>query len=1057
MKLADLCIERPVLTLMMTLALVVFGVLGYERLGVDQYPNMEFPVVTVSAQLEGASPEVMEEDVTEVLEEHINTIGGLRSLRSTTFHGAAMIQAEFELERDIDEATQDVRDKVARARYELPPEMDPPVIEKVNIGAHPIVWIPVTSDRSLASITDYMRYTAKPYIETISGVASIELFGRRDRAIRIWLDGKSLRARGLSAADVMAAVQREHVDIPGGLVESRHVEYSLKTAAEFQTVEELANLIVAFSDGAPVRLRDVARVEDGEEDLRFLAHYNGELGAGMGIVKQARANTVAIADAVRKRTEELRRLAPEDIRIPDPEKVIDFSDSIREAVAETQFALVFGGALAILTVFVFLRRMRPTMVVSAAIPLSIIGTFGFMWIFGFTLNVMTLLALTLAVGVVIDDAIVVLENIERHREMGESPWDAASKGTREIAFAAMAATFSIAAVFLPVAAVEGIVGSFLREFGIVVAASVIVSLFVSLTLTPMLAARMPPPQPRRKGGVYDRLERGFVWLESHYAALIDWAVVNRGKMLAGTALSFAISIGFGSQLAGEFLPAADEGRIFMRMETPPGTSLEATAERVLLVEQWILRQPEVYSVFSGIGVSGPDSPPSVTNSVLIAALVSSDQRTRKAQEIMRAARADLGNIPGLHVSVIDPSTAFTSGGRGDFEFYLRGNVELADLDRVSEEFVHRLERIEGFEDLSKSLKLGLPEIRVIPDREKAADLGVDARSIAAVVQASIGGIDIATFKEAGHRYDVRMRLEPEFRTTPESIGELYVRARDGNVLELRNLVSIETGAAPSLITRQDRLRSVSISANLEGLPVSEAIQHAERIAREILPDDMTIVLAGSAEAFQESVSQFALAIGLAVLVIYMLLAAQFESLLHPLTVMLALPLAMVGALGGLLAMGMTLNLFSLIGIILLLGLVTKNSILLVDFANQLRETGLDKVEAMRRAAPVRMRPVLMTAISMIFGVLPAAIGVGPGSESRAPMAVATGAGMFSSTLLTLLVVPVFYLVLDDTWAWVRTRLSRGARAGAPSPGSRRSRSAPTDPSLPAPGAAPPSP
>ena len=1025
----DLCITRPILTLMLTLSLIVFGVMGYQQLGVDQMPNMEFPIVTVTALLEGAAPEVMEEDVTEVLEEHLNTIGGLRSLRSTTFQGATTIVVEFDLERDLDQATQDVRDKVARARFDLPKELEPPVVDKVNMASQPILWLPVMSELPAVEVTEYLKYTVKPYLETVNGVASTELFGRRERAIRIWVDGEALRARGLSVNDLVAAVQREHVERPGGRVESAQLEYSLKTDAEFRTVEELSGLIVAHVDGADVRLSDVARVVDGAEDRRFMARFGGRPGAGIGILKQSQANTVAIADDVRARVEELRPLLPAGIEVPEWEQIMDFSDSIRESVAETQFALIFGAILATFVVFVFLRRSRPTFIVAAAIPLSLTATFGVMWLAGATLNIMTLLALALAVGVVIDDAIVVLENIERHREAGEEPFEAASKGTKQIAFAATAATLSIAAVFLPVVFVQGLVGSFLGEFGVTVGAAVMFSLFVALTLTPMLAARMPPPEKRAHGSIYHRLELGFLWMERRYAEALDWALSRRKTVLGIALASFFVSCGFGSQLGTEFFPPSDEGRIFVMMETPPGTNIDGTLERLKLAEDWMLAQPEVHGLFAGVGVSGPDGPGSVNNAVFVSVLKPQSERERGAQELMADARAALANIPGLDARVFDPSQFFGGGGQGEFEFNVRGNIDLADLDRLSDEFIRELEKRPGFVDLTKSLKLGLPEVRVLPDREKASALGVNANAIATLVQASIGGVDIGKFKDRGHRYDIRVRLEESERNDPASIGQLYVRTRDGGVVELRNLVDLETGAAPSKITRHDRMRSVSIAANLEELPVGQAITQVEELAEQILPEGVNVSFAGSAEQFLESVEQFGLALGLGVLVIYMLLAAQFESLLHPLTVMLAIPLSMVGALGALFTLGslgrsgMTINLFSLIGILLLFGLVTKNSILLVDFANQLRRDGMDKFQAMRTAAPVRMRPVLMTALSMIFGVLPAAIGVGPGSESRQPMAIVTAAGMLSSTVLTLLVVPVFYLALDDGVEWVKDRLA----------------------------------
>jgi HAE1 family hydrophobic/amphiphilic exporter-1 len=1031
MTFSDVAIRRPVLTWMMTAALIVFGVLGYNRLGVDQFPTMEFPVVIITSVLEGASPEVVEEDVTDVIEEHVNTIAGLRSLRSITSEGLSMVIAEFELERDVDSAAQDIRDKISLARAHLPRELEPPVIDKVNPADHPILWIPLYTDRSQVDTSEFVRYQIKPYLETISGVGAVVLFGRRDRNIRIWLDGEELGARGLAATDVLGSIRREHVDIPSGRVESRLLEYSVKTEAEFKSVEELEGLVIAHIDGKPVRLRDVARVEDGSEEPRTLARYNGLPTVGLGLQKQPGANTVAIADEAVRRMERIEPTLPSGFAFPEKEGLIDFSQAIRESVAETQFALVFGALLATLTVFVFLRRTRPTLIVGAAIPLSLVATFGVMWILGFTLNVMTLLALALAVGVVIDDAIVVLENIERHRERGEKPFDAASNGTRQIAFAATAATFSIAAVFFPVAAVTGIVGNFLKEFGLTVASAVVISLFVALTLTPMLAARMPAPKEREHGSIYHRLEQFFEALERNYKRLLYWSLSHRTATLGVALLSLVLAIGFGRSLGVEFFPPEDQGRLLVRLQTPPGTSLEGTEQIMQVQERWMLDQPEIAGLFSAIGIVGPGRSGTTNQGIMFAVLHPRDERKRTAQDLIVAARERFATIPGQRTNVFDISTMASSGSRGaDFEVFLRGNLPLADLDVLADQVIRELEAKGGIVDLDKSLKLGLPEIRVVPDREKAAALGVDATSLGTVIQAMIGGMDIATFKEGGHRYDIRVRLDQEDRARPESIERLYARGRDGQLVKLRNLVRIESGAAPSQITRSDRQRSVTIWGNLQGKELGTAVADAREIARRILPEGVSITLSGEAEVLRESFSQFRLMLLLALVVIYMVLAAQFESFIHPLTVMLALPLAMVGALGGLLATGMTINLFSMIGIVLLFGLVTKNSILLVDYANRLRGEGRDKVDAMRTAAPIRMRPVLMTAISMIFGVLPAALGVGPGSESRQPMAIATAAGMFSSTLLTLVVVPVFYLVLDDFVEWLKALPARLLRREA---------------------------
>jgi HAE1 family hydrophobic/amphiphilic exporter-1 len=1035
----DLFIRRPVLTWMLSLSLIVFGVLGYRRLGVDRYPEMDFPNVTVTAYLEGASPEVMEQDVTDVLEEYLNTISGVRTLRSTTAQGLSVVSVQFELDRDIDLAAQDVRDKVALARGDLPFDLEPPVVDKMNFADFPIMWIPLTTERPPVEASEFVRRQIKPRLETAEGVAGVEVFGRLDRNIRIWLDGEALRARGLAAMDVLAALQREHVEVPGGDVESRVVKYSVKTQAEFESVDALRELVVAWQGDAPVRLRDVARVEDGAEDPTHFARYDGKPAVGVGIVKQSDANTVAVADEILRRLDQqIEPLLPRDMKLKEGEGLADFSRGIREAVDETQFALLFGSLLAVLTVFAFLRRTRPTLIVALAIPLSLIATFGFMWLFGFTLNVMTLLALALAVGVVIDDAIVVLENIERRREGGEDPWQAASRGTRQIAFAATAATLSIAVVFLPVVFVKGLVGNFLADFGVTVAVSVLVSLVVALTLTPMLAARMPPPAARAHGSIYHRLEQGLRWTERSYARILDWTLRHRGRTLGIAVGSFALALGLGSRIGAEFFPPADEGYFFIRAEAAPGTTLDGTLQYLQRNEEWILAQPEVAGLFAAVGAAGGGRRAGSNEMIMFAMLTSSEKRQRSAQELIRAAREALGAIPGQRVRVYDTSSMQAGGShQGQFGFELRGNVALEVLDRYADRFIAALEERGGYVDLDKSLELGLPEVRVIPDRDKAAALGVDATALANTVRVMIGGLDVATFKEAGQRFDVRARLEEGDRSDPSAVERLYVRTRAGDVVELRNLVRIETGAAPQEITRADRQRSVTVFGNLEDKQLGEAIREARGIGAELLPESVSLRPSGQAEAFQEGMAQFGLALGLAVLVIYMVLAAQFESLVHPITVMLALPLAMVGALGALFLVGrlsdlpgMTINLFSMIGILLLMGLVTKNSILLVDYANQLRAEGMGKVEAMRTAGPVRLRPVLMTAVSMIFGVLPAALGVGPGSETRQPMAIATGAGMLSSMTLTLLVVPVFYLVLDDAVEWLKARLRRPLRAPA---------------------------
>jgi HAE1 family hydrophobic/amphiphilic exporter-1 len=581
-------------------------------------------------------------------------------------------------------------------------------------------------------------------------------------------------------------------------------------------------------------------------------------------------------------------------------------------------------------------------------------------------------------------------------------------------------------VFLPVVFASGRVGSFLAEFGLTVAGSVIVSLFVALTLTPMLAARMPPPAPRAPRSIYARLERWFAWLEDGYRRVLDWSLAHRCRTLAIAAASLVAAVVFGSQLGSEFFPESDSGMLFIEFETAPGSAIEASARIMEQNERHFMAQPETVTVLARVGGGNMMSIGAPNRGSMSVSLKPVDQRERSSNEIIQEAREVLGRVPGQKIMVRNMS----GGGRKALEVQLLGNLALSELDRYADQLIAALVARGGYVDLDKSLKLGLPEIRVVPDREKAAALGVDAATLAEVVQVMIGGLDVGVFKEEGRRYDIRIRLDRADRDTPAAIEALSVRGRDGKVVELRNLVRLERGAAASEITRTDRQRSVTISANLDNKVLSDAIAEVRQLAAQMLPEQLTLRMAGMAENLEESSSQFGLMLTLAVLVIYMVLAAQFESFMQPLSVMLAVPFSMVGALGGLWLLGMTLNMFSLIGIVLLMGLVTKNSILLVDYANQLRAEGVDKLEAMRHAAPIRMRPVLMTALSMIFGVLPAAFGLGPGAETRAPMAVATAAGMTTSVLLTLLVVPVFYLVLDDLSAWLRALPARLRGAAA---------------------------
>ena len=837
MSLSDISIDRPVLTWMLMLALATFGVLGFSRLGIDRYPDMTFPFVGVVVQLEGASPTVMEDEVVDVLEESFATIEGVRHIYSEAAQGVARVMLEFELEQDLDVAAQDVRDKLNMSMGKLPREIEPPVLGKADFSMFPIIFAPITTSMPATEATEYIDRHMKPMIESIPGAAGTEVYGAVKRNIRIWIDPDALRARRLAVSDVLAAIRREHVERPGGFVEGAEIEWALKTAAEFRSLDELARMVISWDGDAPIRLGDVARIEDGAEDVRRASHMNGKPGIAIAVKKQSDGNTVAIVDEFYRRMDILRERVPEGIHIVEKAGFIDNSELIRESFEETLFSLVFGGLLAVFVVFIFMRRTRPTLIVALAIPTSIVTTFGMIWIFDFTLNTMTLLGLTLAIGVVIDDAIIVLENIERHREGGKTALEAARAGTREITLAAAAATFSVAAVFLPVAFATGQMGSFLTEFGVTVSVAVIISLLVALTITPMLASRMPPPKRHGRSKIYDWLENGFRALEDLYRKVLDWSIASPRKTTGIAIGAVVLAVLAGSQLKAEFFPAADTGFVAVRFKTPPGSSLENTVDILTKNEAWFLEQPEVASIFAAIGstsisIGGP------SDGMLNARLYPADQRKRSAQEIMVEARKALSQIPGQEFSVVDPM----GSSNREFEVEIVGSGSLEEFDRYASEMIEKLQAEGGMVDMEMSLRVGLPEARVVPDRDKAAALGVSSQTIADTVLAMIGGLDVASYRDGEERHDVRMRMEEGTRGDLSAIGDLWVRARNGELVELRNLVTVERGATAASITR-------TTAASPRGAP-GDAVARAQRIAdgsaRPLAPPH------GDAEAMRES-------------------------------------------------------------------------------------------------------------------------------------------------------------------------------------------------------------
>ncbi len=1006
---------------MTSLVLVLFGMIAFGRLGVDKFPKVEFPVVSVVTTMAGADPEIVDRNITDRIEEVVSQVPGVKSIVSSSSLGASVVAIEFELEKDIDVAYQEVKAKVDSILKQLPEDADPPSVRKVEVGATAIIWLALTGNRTLQELNTYADEVIKPRLQTINGVGEVLIGGRINRTIRIWLDPERLRAYELSPLDVAEAVRREHVTQPAGFIETSQREWLIKFDAEFDRLTDLEQLIVAYRQGAPIYLKNIARVEDGLEDARKLARYKGEPAVGLGIVKTSDANTVAVVDKVKERVEnEIRPNLPPGLNIRYSS---DDSISIRQSIAALNEHLVLGTLFAALMVFLFLRSARATLIIATAIPVSLFATFAAMYFAGYTLNKITLLGLLLLIGVVVDDAIVVLENIFRHREeQHEDKEQAAVEGSKQVIFAVIASTLTLVSIFLPVAFITGIVGRFLSSFALVVVIGVLVSLWVSLTLTPMLSARYLA-LPRTHGRVYRLLESAFAGLENAYRRLLGLALAHRWKVVAISILVVASSVLPFWYVGKTFVPEEDVSRFMILTQAPLGSNLEYTARKLSEVEAVLAAHPEVYSYFTAIGLGEVGQ---VTTGRTFVRLVERKKRERSQAQIMAELRRALNKIPGIQAF---PSNISPIGGmRGEpLQFAIVG-PDIGEIGRLAAEMVERLSKIEGIARLDNELKLNLPEVRLVLDRERAAQLGVSASDVANTLNAMTGGLDIAEFREGSQRYDIRLQIERNARSSPEVLKRLYVKNRTNELVRLDTLVRVEQGLGPAEIKRRNRQYAGFIYGALEGLPLGAATEAVNRIAAEILPAGYSIAYSGQAEEFRKTGDYVLFAFSLALVMIYMVLASQFNSLIQPLVVMVAQPLAIVGGVAALWIFGDTLNLFSMIGMILLMGLVAKNSILLVDLTNQYRAAGRSIHDALSEACPQRMRPVLITSLTVIAAMMPAAIGLGPGVETNRPLALVVTGGMVSSTLLTLLVVPVVYTLVEGARERRRARASAAAQS-----------------------------
>jgi HAE1 family hydrophobic/amphiphilic exporter-1 len=993
--------------------------MSISRLGVDIFPDIDIPYVSITTVLEDASPETIETEVTDVIEEHVNTISGIELLRSTSTEGLSQVFIEFALGEDLDVKAQDVRDKIGLARQDLPREADLPIVEKVDPDAAPVMSILVSGDMSIGELTHFADGTVKENIQRLGGVGSVTVVGGREREVRIWLDLGRLRSYKVTADEVIRAIQQEHADIPGGRIESdgNRREYGFKTKGEVKSVREFEDIVVAFREnGAPTRVRDVARVEDGLEDDRTYAELNGKTGISLDVRRQSGTNTVEVARTIREAVADLRKLAPIGVEMIIAKDMSSYIQSSVDAVGEDMLIAVI---LVAIVTLLFLLSLRATLIVSIAMPTALISTFFCFYVAGFTINMMTLMALSMAVGLLVDDAIVVLECIQRHIDEGRPPMEAASTAIKEVGPAVVAATLAVMAVYVPIAFMTGVVGQFFFEYGLTVVFSIGVSLLVSLTLTPTLCARTLK-KVETHGVIFTWIEGAYEKVEYLYGRLLKIAVRWRGLVLISAMGMVVVGVLVARNLEIDFMSSTDRSEFTAGVELPMGTGLQESKEIAGRLAELIRTVPYVKDVFFTIG-GGSQAAVNVVS--FYARLVSKEERPvhqhavqAEVRKVLTSAAPQANRIDVSEISIV------SGGGISSFiiEFSVSG-PDLAVLEEKVEAISTQMNETGLFADVQTSYQPGKPEIQVAIDRLKAADMSVSVQALANTARILAGGADVTTYEEDGKRYDVRARLKEDQRSDLASLGLIQVRGADGTLIDLDSVADIRVATGPAQIDRQSRTRKIAINANVnEGVALGTATFELDGIV-----DGVGFEIGykgehlGTTRRMKKTVASVIGAFGIALISLYMILASQFNSFSQPLVVMLTAPLSFVGAFTALLIADQTLSIFVQIGIIALMGLVMKNGILFVDLANQLRASGHSAIDAIQEAGPVRLRPILMTAFSTIFGMVPVALAVSQGSEMRSPLGYLVIGGMTSSTFLTLLVVPAAYVALDDVMRFSR--------------------------------------
>jgi multidrug efflux pump len=1020
-KLSELSIHRPVLATVMSLGILLFGALSFTFLPVREYPQTDSPIVSVSTFYRGANPQVVETEITDVLEEQLSTIEGVKLLTSSSQEQVSSITVEFNLDRDVDKAANDVRDRVSRVRGQLPPTADEPIVSKQDSNAQPIIWLALFGQSySTLELSDFAYNVFSEKLQRLTGVAAVEIGGQRKYAMRLWLDPQRLAAYGVTVADVKQALQGQNAEVPSGRIEGKGREFSVHTRGDLTQPEEFAAIVVANQGDRIVHLGDVADVKVGAEDDRNIARYNSLPAVGLGIVKQQKASTVDVAHAVRAAIPELRALLPAGMQL---EVAYDGSTFIESSIHEVVVSLLIAVLLVFVVIYVFLGSLRATLIPAVAIPVSVIGTFTAVYFLGFSINILTLLALVLAIGLVVDDAIVMLENVYRHLEMGKSRMQAALDGAQEIGFAILATTIALVAVFVPVAFLKGRVGRLFNEFGIAVAVAVLISGFVALTLTPMMCSRVLRRHGGHGGGTdeapdgtpgngagdavpverenwFDRL---FAKVTASYEHSVRIAVRHRGRVLAGTGLIVAAIFGLFMVLPKELVPTQDQGWIFTFIKAPEGATLEYTDRYTRMVEATYDQLPAKDRMFTAIGLFGP-----VTDGFMFVGLKPRNQRP-SAQVLQQQLFGRMMAIPGVLAFPFVPS-GLGGGFGGEVQYVLQADsYDL--LARAMGALMAEAQKLGYIVNMQTDLQLNKPQLEIDIDRERAAELGVSVADIGGTLETLLGGQRVTRFKRGNHQYEVMLQVPQADRSSPSIIDGLYVRGT-GGLVQLASVTHVHQEVAPRELNHFNRVRSATLSGSLvPGVTIGKALTDLDAIAKRALPAGVRTDLAGDSREYVESSGGLNFLFIVALVFIFLVLAGQFESFIHPLTILFSVPLAVFGALISLFALKMTINIYSQIGLIMLIGLVTKNAILIVEYANQRRARGIDIVEAVVGAAKIRLRPILMTTLATIFGILPIALGLGAGAESRKPLGMAVVGGMVFSTLLTLMVVPVVYSLL----------------------------------------------